>query len=174
MLDGARGARARKTSRAAAAKSCLALFAALTAVGYALALCLELPHVGHAASIAHHGRPRDTRRLVVGAAAMLCWGFSDSQIQAFVYWLIRVTYGSGPEQARAVGFFKMTQSAGWCIGFAFSPPHRMAPIVQLLATAAVCAVGTALTLPELPAAKLDDEEDYEQLTEEQGQPSDSR
>ena len=49
----------------------------------------------------------------------------------------------------------MTQSAGWCIGFAFSPPHRMAPIVQLLATAAVCAVGTALTLPELPAAKLD-------------------
>ena len=50
----------------------------------------------------------------------------------------------------------------------------MAPIVQLLATAAVCAVGTALTLPELPAAKLDDEEDYEQLTEEQGQPSDSR
>ena len=115
---------------------------------------------GHAASIAHHGRPRDTRRLVVGAAAMLCWGFSDSQIQAFVYWLIRVTYGSGPEQARAVGFFKvgergggrgvarswlrrtrargslpprvqMTQSAGWCIGFAFSPPHRMAPIVHV-------------------------------------------
>ena len=68
----------------------------------------------------------------------------------------------------------MTQSAGWCIGFAFSPPHRMAPIVQLLATAGVCVVGTLLTLPELPAAKLDDEEDYDQLTEEQAQPSDSR
>ena len=71
-------------------------------------------------------------------------------------------------------FARFGRGAGWCIGFAFSPPHRMAPIVQLLATAAVCAVGTALTLPELPAAKLDDEEDYEQLTEEQGQPSASR
>ena len=43
---------------------------------------------------------------------MLCWGFSDSQIQAFVYWLIRVTYGSGPEQARAVGFFKVGERGG--------------------------------------------------------------
>ena len=36
------------------------------------------------------------------------------------------------------------------MGFAFSPPRRMAPIAQLLATAGVCVLGTLLTVSELP------------------------
>ena len=104
MLDGVGDRRARKTTRAAAARSCLALFAVPTAAGYA-SRCVELPHAGHAAIIAHRGQPRDTRRLIVGAVAMLCWGFSDSQIQPLSTAYPRGR-GSGPEQARAVGFFR--------------------------------------------------------------------
>ena len=37
------------------------------------------------------------------------WGFSDSQIQTYSYWLMGTLYDSGVEQARAVGFYKMIQ-----------------------------------------------------------------
>ena len=44
-------------------------------------------------------------------------GFSSptqGQIQAISYWHLGVTYRSGADQARGVGFFKFVPSAGWC------------------------------------------------------------
>ena len=78
----------------------------------------------------------------------------------------------GPASLRALRAVRtvrrqMTQSAGWCIGFAFSPPNRMAPIVQLLATAATFAIGTMLTVPELPVEKsAPDDASYHRLEED--------
>ena len=63
---------------------------------------------------------------------MLLWGFSDSMVQALAYWQMKVWFPrSGEEASRAVGFYKLVSSAGWCIGFAVSPPPRLAPIWQL-------------------------------------------
>ena len=54
-------------------------------------------------------------------------------------------------QSRAVGFFKLVQSAGWCVGFALSPTNRLAPLLQLAATALCYVAGlAALKLPPKP------------------------
>ena len=78
------------------------------------------------------------------------WGFSDSQIQTYSYWLMGTLYDSGVEQARAVGFYKMVQSLGWAIGFALVPTDVMEPIVQMGCTAACFVVGLLLSILELP------------------------
>jgi hypothetical protein len=49
-----------------------------------------------------------------------------------------------------VGFYKCVQSAGWCIGFAFSPPTRLAPVAQMGLSAALGLLGAALMLARLP------------------------
>ena len=137
--------------RRANARRSLGVFALVTTIGYGFALALEWPRAGgyddDAATVDGRGAPAV---VAMGGAAMAFWGFSDAQIQAYAYWLIRASYGDGAAQARAVGFFKLTQSAGWCVGFALSPAARMAPLAQLAATAAAGVVGSALALRELP------------------------
>lgn len=72
-----------------------------------------------------------------GGLAMLLWGFSDSVVQALCYWMMKVWFPEGKEASRAVGFYKLISSAGWCAGFAVAPPSRMRPVWQL-ALSAVC------------------------------------
>merc|ERR1712061_912699 len=82
---------------------------------------------------------------------MFLWGFSDSQIQSYAMWDIGVVHaGDGATQARAVGFYKMVQSAGWSIGFALSPTTRLAPLAQWTLTALVGISGTGLALTAIP------------------------
>ena len=87
-----------------------------------------------------------------GAVAMAFWGFSDAFIQGFSYWLMGVGYKEGTEKARAVGYFKLVQSFGWCAGFAISPVDRVGPIVQLFLTVGCCIGGVGLSLLELPGS----------------------
>jgi hypothetical protein len=105
-------------------------FFAATTAGYAIALVMELRHEGGTASRIH-GRA-SVGNVAFGSLAMLLWGFSDSMVQALAYWQMKVWFPrSGEEASRAVGFYKFVTSAGWCIGFAVSPPPRLAPIWQL-------------------------------------------
>ena len=104
-------------SPVSAARRTLALFALATALGNALAGWGEVT----AALVAINGSsvaqlPLDDVAIVPRTFAFLLWGFSDSQVQAYSYWLIRLLYEGGAEQARAVGFYKMVQSLGWTIG----------------------------------------------------------
>lgn len=88
-------------------------------------------------------------------ATFLLWGFSDSQIQSYTYWLIGALYPTdAKERTRMIGFFKLTQSLGWCIGFAIVPAERCSDFVQLLAQGACFVLGTLLALLELPSAAM--------------------
>ena len=75
----------------------------------------------------------------------------DSQVQAYSYWLMRQLFAEGAEQSRAVGFYKMIQSLGWCAGFALVPAERLPPLVQNLLTLSCAIVGVALALFRLPS-----------------------
>ena len=93
-----------------------------------------------------------TQTAIVGPTlAYFLWGLSDSQVQAFSYWLMRQLFADGPEQSRAVGFYKMIQSLGWCAGFALVPSERMPPIVQMGLTYACALVGVVFALFRLPS-----------------------
>ena len=129
------------------------IFFAVSTLGYLLAFLLELPRIHDPGSIPDKN---GVWNVVPGGLAMALWGFADAQIQAQAYWQLSVFYTTGPKQARAVGFFKFVQSAGWCIGFALSPLSRLAPILQLAATAACYMLG--LMLLELPSAHKPAEE----------------
>ena len=135
------------------------VFFIVTTLGNLFALALEVPLVRHSGSIFPGISEADddiqktaTKNIVLGALAMAFWGFSDSQIQAIAYWHIGVTYKSGADQARGVGFFKFVQSAGWSIGFVLSPTHRVSAIWQLALTAVCYVIG--LFLLQMPSADV--------------------
>ena len=78
-------------------------------------------------------------------------------MQTYSYWLMKQLFGDdGSQLARAVGFYKMVQSLGWCVGFALTPTSRLPPLLQCVVTAASAAAGTALALRVLPAARAAD------------------
>eukprot|EP00929_Paragymnodinium_shiwhaense_P090537 TRINITY_DN50728_c0_g1_i2.p1 TRINITY_DN50728_c0_g1~~TRINITY_DN50728_c0_g1_i2.p1 ORF type:complete len:208 (-),score=28.94 TRINITY_DN50728_c0_g1_i2:99-722(-) len=136
-------------SRDRAARACLALFAILMAGGYVCAFFQE-----QRMNIAAEGSLVATASQdVLGASAMMfLWGFSDSQIQTYAMWDISVTHpGDGDAQARAVGFYKMVQSAGWSLGFALSPVTRLNPLAQWGGTLATGSVGVVMALTQLPS-----------------------
>ena len=130
----------------------LAVFLAVTTGGYALAFHSEL-NAARAAWPTCNVVPLDfTQTAIVGPTlAYFLWGLSDSQVQAFSYWLMRQLFADGPEQSRAVGFYKMIQSLGWCAGFALVPSERMPPIVQMGLTYACALVGVVFALFRLPS-----------------------
>lgn len=146
---------AKGRSRRASACRGLFIFFITSAPPYALAAYLETTRVEPTG----FGRP--IAQWLPSTLVFVFWGFSDSYIQAYAYWLIDALYdNTGSERARAVGLYKFVQSAGWCLGFAILPRKRCPYLVQLAASAACFVVGTALALLELPsdAAKPADPE----------------
>ncbi|KAH8051854.1 G-protein coupled peptide receptor [Aureococcus anophagefferens] len=83
-------------------------------------------------------------------------GPDPAKVQTYTCWLIGALYPDDAEdRCRMVGFFKLTQSLGWCVGFAFLPAKRCAYFTQLVLTGACFVAGTALACLELPRdAKL--------------------
>ena len=141
----------REASPRAGATRQLLIFALATAAAYALALSSEVPAaLANWPSCNVTRLPIDDPAIVAPSAAFFLWGFCDSQVQAYCYWLIRQLYADGPELARAVGFYKMVQSLGWSIGFVLVPASRLAPLIQNVLTAASALVGACLALCELP------------------------
>ena len=90
----------------------------------------------------------------IPTAAMAAWGLSDAMAQTYAYWLIGNLYDDGQEKARAVGFYKMTQSLGWAIGFALVPVSRVTPLGQLSMTMGTFVVGGLLSLLQLPSKSV--------------------
>lgn len=117
------------------------LFAIIVTLGYLGALWMEADVAGHPAEINNKATIHNVAR---GSFVMCMWGFSDAIVQAMCYWQLGITYTTAAEQARAVGFYKMVQSAGWTAGFALSPTHRLAPTWQCIATAACYVIGLGL------------------------------
>jgi len=136
-------------SNRAKAKKGYLLFFGVTTFAYAVALVMEIRAGADPDKVPHRN---SATNVAFGGLAMAAWGLSDSQIQALAYWQIGVFYQEGVQQSRAVGFYKLVQSAGWCAGFALSPTKRLSPILQLAATAACYVVG--LLVLELPPANL--------------------
>ena len=141
----------RSRSQREAAKRCLALFAVVTASSFVMCYFQELPCAFSEDDNCVKKINYYEKEAIVPTAIYALWGFSDSQIQTYSYWLMGTLYEDGLTQARAVGFYKMVQSLGWSIGFFLMPSKVMEPIVQMLFTAACFVVGLALSLKELPA-----------------------
>lgn len=141
--------RKKPLSRRAKAKRALTVFFVLTAAPYALAFHLELDF-------------REDRQNPVGfgdapiawlspTIVFMLWGFSDSYIQAYAYWLIDQLYDDGgSERSRAIAYYKFVQSAGYCVGFALLPANRCPFQLQLILNVACAALGTFLAFFALP------------------------
>lgn len=82
--------------------------------------------------------------------ALACWGFADSQIQVYLYWLLGTLYDDGDDHSRVVGFYKCIQSLGETVGFALTPLTRLTALQQLALSSALCMVGTILAFYQLP------------------------
>jgi len=78
------------------------------------------------------------------------YGLADSILQVYVMWLLG-TFFRGDRLARAVGYYKFVQSAGWSLGFALTPLERLAPMTQFYTTAASFLLSAALLAGALPA-----------------------
>lgn len=86
-----------------AAKRCLALFAFVTTASFVLCFFQELP-------CAFSDDDKCTKKVnyyepeaIMPSVIYALWGFSDSQIQTYSYWLMGTLYDSGVEQARVEG-----------------------------------------------------------------------
>ena len=140
--------------RAAAARQ-LVVFGVVTTAGYGIALSYELDAATRDWPMSDVAKLRvNQTEILPPTAAFALWGLSDSQVQAYAYWLMRQLFAEGPEQSRAVGFYKMVQSLGWCAGFALVPSARMPPIVQMALTFACALVGIALAFLRLPSDRV--------------------
>lgn len=132
------------TRRKQLAIQCLLLFIVVNTTGNLLAWYHEegLPEIV-AADITD-------ARAMLPSVALAGWGFADSQIQVYVYWLIGTLYETGDDHARAVGFYKCIQSMGVSVGFALTPLSRLGATQQLALSSAVYVIGTALAFAQLP------------------------
>ena len=148
MLDKSAGD---KVKQRHASKKCLCLFFVVTAASFILCYYQEIDCAFSSDDHCVQKIGYKDASVVRPSIIFALWGFSDSQIQTYSYWLMGTLYGSGVEQARAVGFYKMVQSLGWAIGFALVPTDVMEPILQMGCTAACFLVGLLLSFCELPA-----------------------
>lgn len=130
------------------AKLCLGSFMAINATGNILAAMQEYDAKHGVSPIAHD---ISEVSVIPPSLAFACWGFADAQIQVYAYWLIGGFYNSGHDHARAVGFYKLTQSLGTSIGFYFIPVSRLVESSQLLVSTVVFIAGTGLAFSQLPS-----------------------
>ena len=91
-------------------------------------------------------------RALLPSIALACWGFADSQIQVYIYWLLGHLFEAGDDHSRAVGFFKCVQSLGYSAGFYLTPLTRLTARWQLGLSSLVYIVGTVLAFWQLPAS----------------------
>ena len=103
------------------------------------------------------GRPIFDPANALPTLALFLWGCGNSVIQCYFMWLIGSVY-DGKRLARATGFFKFVQSAGYSLGFALTPMNRCSPMRQLVGNYVCFMLGTLLSLFELPGEGKDEEE----------------
>ena len=132
------------------------LFVLLSIVSLALGYIVEAPYahsvVADGAGGWADGAPAreffETGNLLPSAVFFL-YGLADSILQVYVMWLLG-TFFKGDRLARAVGYYKFVQSAGWSIGFALTPLERLAPLAQFYTTVASFVLSAVLLAGALP------------------------
>lgn len=139
MLDG----RVTMLAKHAAARRTLAIFLTLNLMAAGLAAWHEVRAADAGSVQALDVGDSDG---VTASLAFALWGFADSQVQGYIYWLLPQFFKGGPRQAHAVSLYKMMQSLGWMVGFLLVPTDRVAPLVQLTLTALCCVSSVALAL----------------------------
>jgi hypothetical protein len=137
------------SERRGRAVSSLFVLAVVTLAGFGLALPRELGHKGDSNDELTLIKPFESD-FWQPTCAMALWGLSDAMAQTYAYWLLGALYSEGQEKARAVGFYKLTQSLGWALGFALMPVDRVSPHIQLYLTAGSFILGALLSLLQLP------------------------
>eukprot|EP01062_Namystynia_karyoxenos_P062700 TRINITY_DN55577_c0_g1_i1.p1 TRINITY_DN55577_c0_g1~~TRINITY_DN55577_c0_g1_i1.p1 ORF type:complete len:478 (+),score=160.48 TRINITY_DN55577_c0_g1_i1:77-1510(+) len=131
MLD---AASARGRARAGA----LGLLAAFTAVHCGGFVCAAIVEVSDRWE---HRYRLSEGAVVLPSVAFALWGLSDAMINTFLYWLVGRLYPGGASKARAIGWFKMLNSAAHVVGYAILPTHRVSAEVQLWYNVAAFVVG---------------------------------
>jgi len=141
------------------AVAAVALFVALSVASLALGYAVERPYAGTVAADGSGGWADGApARECIEAGNLLptvvyfLYGLADSILQVYVMWLLG-TFFQGDRLARAVGYYKFVQSAGWSLGFALTPLERLAPLAQFYATAASFLLSAALLAGALPARR---------------------
>jgi MFS family permease len=132
-------------NRRAAAIKCLAIFVIVNSCGNLLAFLQEFQSFDHVVAL-----DISDPRSIWPSLAFACWGFADSQIHIYSYWLIGSMYTSSNDQSRAVGFLKCIQSLGYTMGFYVIPTSRLSAVLQLVVSSCMFVIGTSLSLLELP------------------------
>ena len=132
------------TKRTQLAVQCLLLFVVVNTTGNLLAWYQE-----ESLDVVVASDITDSRSLLP-SLALACWGFADSQVQVYCYWLLGTLFETGDDHARAVGFYKCIQSLGVSIGFSLTPLTRLTALRQLALSSAVYVVGTLLAFGQLP------------------------
>jgi hypothetical protein len=133
-------------SKKQAAIWCLASFVLINATGNVIAFAEELGSIDGTAVALDISDPRS----FLPSLAFACWGWADSQINLYAMWLIGTLYSSASEHARAIGFYKCSQSLGYALGFYLMPVSRMNALAQLTLSTALFLLGTGLSVLELP------------------------
>lgn len=132
-------------NRRAAAIKCLVIFVIVNSCGNVLAFLQEFQSFEHVLAL-----DISDPRSILPSLAFACWGFADSQIQVYCYWLIGSMYNSPNDHSRAVGFLKGVQSLGYTMGFYIIPTSRLSAVLQLVVSSCMFVIGTSLSLLELP------------------------
>ena len=157
MLDG-EAKNATPQHHRKAAIQCLVLFVSVTIVGNFLALIYEFPCDKSMISSEYWSHKMCLKNIsfhdvhvILPSVSYAAWGFADSVVQTFCYWLLGLYFEDVAAQSRAVGFYVCIQSLGWTIGFLTIPTSRMSPMNQLFSTFFSMAIGTLFALFELPS-----------------------
>eukprot|EP01065_Artemidia_motanka_P013186 TRINITY_DN1726_c4_g1_i1.p1 TRINITY_DN1726_c4_g1~~TRINITY_DN1726_c4_g1_i1.p1 ORF type:complete len:471 (+),score=127.88 TRINITY_DN1726_c4_g1_i1:112-1524(+) len=116
----------------------LTVFTVVHAGGFACAAVVEMNSYWK-----HRYELRDPE-VVLPTIAFSLWGLSDAMINTFLYWLVGRLYPHATEKSRAIGFFKMLNSAAHVVGYGILPTHRVSAKVQLIYNIAAYAFGVPL------------------------------
>ena len=92
-------------------------------------------------------------RIIMPSFAFHLWGLSDAMINTFLYWFIGKLYPSGLEKTRALGVFKMLNSAAHVYGYTMNT--CTSGTVQLLTNMVFYAIGTGQTIYLLETMSLE-------------------
>jgi MFS family permease len=118
--------------------SIIIVFSIVHAVAFALACTAELD------STMPTKQDLSSTRIMAPSFAFHLWGLSDAMINTFLYWFIGKLFSSGADKTRALGVFKMLNSAAHVYGYTMNTCTT--GTVQLLANMVFYAIGAGQTL----------------------------
>lgn len=164
LLDGKYTTASNKTCQhRKVAIQCLLILVLLTSVGNYFALLQEMPCIAVDGAECATSLSYTDVKILMPSISYGIWGFTDSVVQTYCYWLMGLYFEDAGEQSRAIGFYTCVQSLGWMLGFLTIPASRVAPITQLYLTIASLILGIIFSLPQIPQVESSSSEERSKL-----------